>query len=202
MLKFKHKKGYCPWINIKGITYYLQDENKGKDIYGNTIYEYKFCCCKDRGRIISLPDHCAVINQIAGTNYLPNKIYPWNPQDKTGEEIAEYYLLYNLRCTEKEYYTPLPDNTEGIRKSYCCFLIDDNKQHWLWHRTIENELYKEKEIYKIKMKSQKHTIQKIYPVEIIYSSEPYKKAEADAIKYLKNKYGYQEFQETQIFTKQ
>ena len=42
MLKFKHKKGYCPWINIKGITYYLQDENKGKDIYGNTIYEYKF----------------------------------------------------------------------------------------------------------------------------------------------------------------
>ena len=48
----------------------------------------------------------------------------------------------------------------------------------------------------------KHTIQKIYPVEIIYSSEPYKKAEADAIKYLKNKYGYEEFQETQIFTKQ
>lgn len=90
-------------------------------------------------------------------------------------------------------------NTDGIRKSYCCFLIDDNKQHWLWHRTIENELYKEKEIYKIKMKSQKHTIQKIYPTKIIYSSEPYKKAEADAIKYLKNKYGYEEFQETQIF---
>ena len=133
---------------------------------------------------------------------MPNKIYPWKPQNKTGEEIAEYYLLYNLRCTEKEYYTPLPDNTEDIRKSYCCFLIDDNKQHWLWHRTIENELYKEKEIYKIKMKSQKHTIQKIYPVEIIYSSEPYKKAEANAIKYLKNKYGYEEFQETQIFTKQ
>ena len=99
MLKFKHKKGYCPWINIKGITYYLQDENKGKDIYGNTIYEYKFCCRKDRGRIISLPDHCAVINRISGTNYLPNKMYSWKPQDKTGEEIAEYYLFLN--CNKK-----------------------------------------------------------------------------------------------------
>lgn len=199
MYKFKHKKGYCPWINIQGLTYFLQDENKGKDIYGNTVYEYKFCCRKDCGRIIRLPNHCAVINQIAGTNYSPNKLYPWKPQNKAGEEIAEYYLLYNLRCTEKEYYRPLPNNTDGIKQSYCCFLIDDSKQHWLWHRTIENELCKEQGIYKIKMISQKHTIQKIYPVEIIYSAEPYKKAEADAIEYLKNKYGYNELKQTRLF---
>ena len=49
------------------------------------------------------------------------------------------------------------------------------------------------------MIGQKHTIQKVYPVEIIYSSEHYKKAEAHAIKYLKNKYGYNELKQTRLF---
>ena len=197
MYKFKHKHGYCPQINIGDIAYYLVDENKGKDIHGNTTYEYKLCSRKIAGPQIYLPDHCAVMNYIFHEEYESHKLYSWQDKIKTGEEMAEWELLHNYRCMDNDVYITLPENLIEKKLSFSCWLLDKNQQRWLWRREIKNELHKENGIYKLVIKSQKHTIRKDYPLKTIFSARPYKEAEADAVEYLKKKYGYQE--QLQIF---